>query len=283
MNSKEIVFLNDDYIDYDKAFIHIEDRGFQLGDGIYEVILFENNKLIDFENHIDRLFSSAQKIDLKINKTIAEFKEIFLELLRKNNQKIGAIYIQITRGQGRRIQNIPNDYQETINIITKPYRVIEKSQLENGFSAITHEDIRWGRCDIKSISLLANTTLKEKAHSQGHAETILIKDDIVTEGSFSNVFIVNNDDEIITKNSDNRILTGITRNRIIKLAQKNNLKIIEKEFSKEDLLNAREVFVTSSTLKIRPINKIDNIIIGSGKAGEITKKLIKIYNDFVNQ
>ena len=280
MTTKQIIFLNNEYIDYEKAFIHIENRGFQLGDGIYEVVLYENNRLIDFDGHIQRLFRSADRINLKIEQNAEQFKEIFLNLLQKNQQKIGAIYIQITRGDGPRIQNMPDTYQPTVIIITKPYKAIKKQDLDNGFSAITHEDIRWHNCDIKSISLLANTTLKQKAHSQNCTEAILIRDNIITEGSFSNVFIIKNE-EIITKGADKRILKGITRDRIIKLAQENKIKVTQREFSREELLDADEVFVTSSTLKIRPITTIDNVKIGSGKTGKITQKLIKIYKNFI--
>lgn len=280
MPNEKTIFLNDEYLPYDKAFIHIEDRGFQLADGVYEVILYENNKLIDFEPHIDRLFRSAREIDLKINKTKEEFKEIFLKLFKENNLKSGYIYLQATRGSSPRSQVIPKNYNTTINAIANPYKNIDKEDLMNGFKAITHDDIRWKRCDIKSISLLASTMVKDKANNENAAEAILIRDGFVTEGSFSNVFIVNDKNQLITRPADNLILQGITRNRIISLAQENNIEVIEKKFTKETLLNAKEVFVTSSTLKIRPISKIDDQKIGSGTAGDIAKNLISLYNNY---
>lgn len=276
-----VVFLNDQFLDHDKAFINIGDRGFQFGDGIYEVILFENNKLIDFDDHIKRLFTSAAKIDLKIDKTAKEFQKIFLELFAKNNLKSGSVYLQITRGASpMRIQDFPDNYQITINAIANKTKDIAQADLENGMKAITAQDIRWNRCDIKSISLLGATMLKEKAKKAQSVEAILLKDGFVTEGSFSNVFIVNNNNQIITRNADEKILEGITRNRIIILAKENNLEIIERKFDESELLNANEVFLTSSTLKIRPISKINNQIIGSGQSGEVSKKLIKIYNNY---
>jgi D-alanine transaminase len=280
MTSK-IVYLNNQFINYEDAYVHIEDRGFQLADGIYEVILFENNKLIDFDNHINRLFRSAQEIDLKIEQTSAYFKEIILKLFKENNLNSGSVYLQITRGKNPRSQTLPKTYNSTVNAIVNPLKVIDEKSLSIGFKAITHEDIRWKRCDIKSIALLASTMLKQKAEDKGAIEAILIKDGIVTEGSFCNVFIVNNKQQIITRESGNHILKGITRDRIIQLAKQEGLEIIEGKFSEAELLSAKEVFLTSSTLKVRPINKINDTIVGNEKAGEITKKLIKLYANFI--
>ncbi len=279
MNSKTI-FLNDKFLPYEQAFVHIEDRGFQLGDGIYEVILFVNNKLIDFNDHIERLFRSAKEISLKIDKTIQDFKDISLELFQKNNLNSGSIYIQVTRGKNPRNQNFPKNYTTTINAVVSPLKEVNQESLINGSKAITHDDIRWGRCDIKSICLLAGTMIKNKATNQNAAEAILIKDGFITEGSFSNVFIVNNKNQIITREASNQILKGITRTRIISLAKQNNFEVIESRFNKKELLNAKEVFVTSSTLKIRPINQIDDKIIGNGKTGVISKKLIELYDSY---
>jgi len=278
--SKKIVFLNDEFLAYDKAFIHIEDRGFQLADGVYEVILYQNNKLVDFDEHIERLFRSAKEINLKINKSKIEFKEIFLKLFAENNLDSGYIYLQVTRGKHPRIQTQPKDYNPTINAIANPLKIIDQKDLENGFKAITHDDIRWKRCNIKSIALLPSTLLKEKAENENAIEAILTRDGFVTEGSFCNVFIVNDKKQLITRPADNYILEGITRNRVIDLAKKNNIEVIEKKFTKEELLKAKEVFLTSSTLKIRPISKIDDNVISNGKAGEIAQKLIELYNNY---
>lgn len=275
------VFLNDKFVAYKNAFVHIEDRGFQFGDGIYEVVLFENNKLIDFDNHIKRLFRSAGELNLKIEKTAKDFEDIFLKLFAKNKLTSGYVYLQITRGTHSRIQTFPKNCQTTINAIVRPLKIIDQKTWKSGFKVITHEDIRWKRCDIKSIALLASTMMREKAEDQNACEAVLIRDGFVTEGSFSNVFIVNDKNQLITREAGNYILQGITRNRVISLAKENGIEIIEEKFNKEDLLNAKEVFLTSSTLKIRPVSQIDDHKIGDNKIGEITKKLHELYENYL--
>lgn len=274
------VFLNDKFVPYKEAFVHIEDRGFQLADGVYEVILFQNNKLIDFKPHMDRLYRSAGELDLKIDKKREEFEKIFLKLFKNNNLDFGSIYVQVTRGSHPRIPSFPKKYHATINAISRSEIKLQENDIKNGFKAITHDDIRWKRCDIKSVSLLASTMLNEKAKNSGAAEAILIRDGFVTEGSFSNVFIINNQNQLITRPPSNYILQGITRNKVLDLAKNNTIEVIEEKFTKEDLLNAKEVFLTSSTLKIRPITQIDDNIIGSGKEGDITQKIRSLYENF---
>ncbi len=281
MTSKTI-FLNDQFLPYEKAFIHIEDRGFQFGDGIYEVILFENNQLIDFDNHIKRLFRSLNEINLKIEKTPQDLKGIFLKLFDENNLTSGSVYVQITRGTNPRNYNFPKNYQPTINAIVNPLNIISQNDPNKGFKAITHEDIRWKRCDIKSVALLANTMLKEKATNQDACEVILVRDNFVTEGSFSSVFIVNDRNQLITRQPDDYILKGVTRDRIIDLAQKSGIEVIENKFTIEEFFKVKEVFLTSSVLKIRPINQVNDKVIGNGKVGDITKQLMSLYANYCN-
>ena len=276
-----ISFLNDKFLPHDQAYVHIEDRGFQLADGIYEVILFNNKKLIDADLHLERLNRSASELELRFNKSNQELKEIILELFKRNDLDDGFVYLQITRGASPRNQAFPENYNATIVATVSPSKEVKEEDLEKGFSAITYPDIRWGRCDIKSISLLAGTLAKQKATTENATEAILIKDNFVTEGSFSNVFIIDSFNKLITRNIDNNILSGITRNRVISLAKEHDIKVEERKFSKEELLAANEVFVTSSTLLIRPISKIDNRVIGDGKCRTITKKLIELYKDFI--
>ena len=277
-----ISFLNDKFLPHTECFVHIEDRGLQFADGIYEVILFYNGKLIDGDAHIDRLFRSLKEIDLKFERNKEEIKAIILELFKKNNLENGSVYLQITRGQNPRMQAFPAHYIPTLIITASPFKPLTPEQLQTGFSAITHPDIRWGRCDIKSVGLLASSIARQKAESEGFSDAILIQDNYVTECSFSNVFIVDNSGNIITRNTDNNILAGITRNRVIALAKSNNISVYERKFVKEELLEAREVFATSTTLFVRPIVKIDNKDISLAKVGDVTKKLINLYQTFLN-
>jgi len=277
-----ISFLNDKFLPHEECFVHIEDRGLQFADGIYEVIFFYNGKLIDGDAHIKRLFRSLNEIDLKFDKNKEEIEAIILELFKKNNLETGSVYLQITRGKNPRMQAFPTNYTPTVIATVSPFKPLSKEQLETGFSVITHPDIRWGRCDIKSVGLLASSMARQKAEVTGFADAILIRDNYVTECTFSNIFIIDNQNNIVTHNANNNILSGITRRRIIELAKSNNIKVQERKFSKEELFLAKEVFSTSTTLFVRPIVKIDNKNIGSGKVGNITKKLIDSYQLFLN-
>lgn len=277
-----ISFLNDQFLPHDKCLVHIEDRGFQFADGVYEVILFRNNKLIDCEEHLNRLFRSLNSLEIQISKSKEELRNIALQLFAKNNLADGSFYLQITRGVYPRSPLISKEFSPTISATVSALKEMNLSP-ESGIKTITYPDIRWARCDIKSISLIAGSIAKQRAVDAGAEDAILIRDGFVTEGSFSNVFIVDAENNLVTRNADNHILQGITRDRIIDLAKKAGIKILEKSFSKQELLQAREVFLTSSTLMVRPVFEIDGQKISNGKTGEITKKLITLYNQYLGQ
>lgn len=276
-----IIYLNGEFKQYQEALIHIEDRGMEFADGVYEVILLHNGQLIDNQPHIQRLFRSLNELNIAINLTEDDINDIILELISKNKKNNAAIYLQITRGFNERSQLIEKNLKATIFAKIIPINR-NITQIPQAISVITTEDIRWKRCDIKSISLIAGSMAKQKAVDLGFDDAIFIKDSMVTEASFANVFIVDDNNNLITRFIDNSILNGITRKRIIDLAQKNNINIIEKSFSYSELLNSKEVFVTSATLLVRPVNKIDDKIISNGKIGNITQKLHNLYQDFIN-
>ena len=281
-----ISFINGKFLPHSQCFVHIEDRGFQLADGIYEVILLKNNKLIDLEWHLARLFRSLGELKIKFDYSKENLQEIIEELFKQNHLSEGSVYLQITRGNAPRQQNFPQKYVPTITATVSPLVEIKPEILENGLSVITHPDIRWQRCDIKSISLLASSWIRNKANILGADDAILVRDGYVSEATFANVFMVDKNDNLITRNADNFILCGITRNRIIELAKNNNIAVIEKKFSVDEMLEAKEVFLSSSTLLIRPISKIDQQIIGTGldkeKAKKISLKLLSLYKKFIN-
>jgi D-alanine transaminase len=254
----------------------------QFADGVYEVILFYKNKLIDNEWHLDRLFRSLGEINIKLDLSYEKLSNICLELCKRNNLQDASIYIQITRGATSRNQLIPVGLNPTIIVTVSPIKLTASDELEKGYSAITLEDIRWQRCDIKSISLLASSLTKQKAIDMGYSEAIFIRNNIVTECSFSNLFIVDNNNNLVTKNLDNQVLAGITRRRIIALAKEIGIAVIERSFSSEELIKSKEAFATSTTLLIRPLTKINDTIISNGKCGQITRRLIDKYQQFLN-
>tara|TARA_Y100000590_G_scaffold324783_1_gene368390 strand:+ start:1147 stop:1986 length:840 start_codon:yes stop_codon:yes gene_type:complete len=266
------VYLNNRYVNFKDAKIHIEDRGFQFSDSVYEVIKVINCKLLDIEFHLSRLKYSTDELNFnfKINKP--SLKKIFLSLVKKNELKNGIIYLQITRG----IQPREHAYKKNLkpNIII--YTAKKKFNLPNknykGYKAITYPDIRWGRPDIKTTSLLANILAATEASKQGAYETILVKGKKVTEGTHSNVWIVK-DKKIITHPTNKEILKGVTRTVLKNMIISLNLKLIEREFSIKELFKSEEVFITSSGSLVTPITQIDKIKINKGKIGAITKFL----------
>jgi D-alanine transaminase len=276
-----ISFLNGQFIDHSQAFVHIEDRGFQFADAVYEVVLFANKKLVDFKPHFERLIRSLNEINIKHNIKIAEIEKIALELFAKNAMENGSVYMQITRGQANRMPWLPKDIEPSIIMTVSPAKVLSDEEFENGASMMTHEDIRWQRCDIKTVGLLAQTLINQKAKDLGFDDALFVRNGIVTEATYSNFFIVDENDALITRAADNLILQGITRNRIIDLALKNGIKVLEKNFGVDEVLKAKEAFTSSSTLMLRPITKLDGKQIGKGKAGEITKKISELYKQFI--
>ncbi len=276
-----ISYVNGKFIDHEQTAIHIEDRGFQFADGVYEVILFHNQKLVDFDWHMERLNRSLREIGISFAYEKTDLRQAFLMLFEKNHLSEGFVYLQITRGVAPRIQICPDGLKPTVVATVSKSKKISDDEFNAGFSAITHPDIRWLRCDIKSIGLLGSAMARHKAEGVGAAEAVLHRDGEVTEGSFSNIFIVNKSGDLQTHPANNLILCGITRNRIIELAKQNNIKTKEREFSLEELYSAREVFLSSSTLMLRPIVRIDDKKIGDGKVGILTKKLNQWYKEFV--
>ena len=266
------VYLNNKYVNYKDAKIHIEDRGFQFSDSVYEVIKVINGKLLDIEFHLSRLKYSTSELNFnfKINKP--SLKNIFLSLLKKNQLKNGIIYLQITRGIQPREHAYKKNLKPNIIIYTakKKFNLPDKNY--KGYKAITYPDIRWGRPDIKTTSLLANILAATEASKQGAYETILVKGKKVTEAAHSNVWIVRGK-KIITHPANKEILKGVTRTVLKKIINSLNLKLIEREFSIKELMKAEEVFITSSGSLVTPITQVDKIKINKGKIGVITKSL----------
>ena len=275
-----ISYLNGEFLPHEKCFVHIEDRGFQFADGAYEVTLFKNGKLIDGEAHLARFFRSLNELKIEHNFTAEALKEIQLELFLRNKMLDGACYLNVTRGATNRTPWCPKGIAPTINATVSLAKKVSTEEFEKGFTAMTHEDIRWSRCDIKTVALLASTLMNQNAKDLGFNDVIFVRDGFITEASFANAFIVDAHDTLITRAADNFILRGITRDRLIELAKKNGIKVEERKFTKNELMTAKEVFLTSSSLILRPIVKVDEAVIADGKAGKIAKLLTGFYNEF---
>ena len=275
------VYLNNKYVNFKDAKIHIEDRGFQFSDSVYEVIKILNNKIIDLDFHIRRLKYSTKELNfnIRINKKL--LTEIFIIIVKKNKLSNGIIYLQITRGLQPREHAYKKNLKPNIIIYTAKKKFNLPNKNYKGYKAITYPDIRWGRPDIKTTSLLANILAATEASKKGAYETIFFKGKKITEAAHSNVWIIKND-KIITHPANREILKGVTRTVLINIIKTQGLKLIEKEFSLNELLKSDEVFITSSGSLVTPITKVDTIKINKGKIGPITKFLALNFYKSIN-
>ena len=267
-----LVYLNNKYIPFKDAKIPIEDRGFQFSDSVYEVVKIINKKMLDFDFHMRRLKYSTSELNFNFKVNSKLLKKIFQNLIIKNKLSNGIIYLQITRG----VQSREHAYKKNLKPNVIVYTAKKKFNLPNknykGFKAITYPDIRWGRPDIKTTSLLANIIAATEASKKGAYETILVKGKKITEAAHSNVWIVKGN-KIITHPANKEILKGVTRTVLINIILSAGLKLIEKEFSLKELYKSDEVFITSSGSLVTPITQIDSIKINNKKIGKITKTL----------
>ena len=273
-----ISYVNGLYCNIQEAKININDRGYHFGDAVYEVILYNNGIFYDYDGHIKRLFNSLKLINIKFHLSAQQLKIIVKNLFRLNRVNFGSIYIQVSRGVADRNHSY-------FGLNSKPVLTMIVSKKKNnisddikGVKAITMVDNRWSRPDIKTTQLLPNVLAKTYANKKNAYEGIFIDHEgYVTEGSSSNIWIINKNDEILTREIDGKILSGITRKTISQFAKNNNFKMLEKKFTKDEMLNSREVFLTSASSFVTPIIEIDNIKIGNGMIGKTSIELRNLY------
>lgn len=275
------VLYHDQIIQNGTIAVDIEDRGYLFGDGIYEVVLVYNRKPFALNEHFERFMQSAAKLELAMPYDLQTFKDLTQQLITKNNIENGMVYIQMTRGVAPRNHLYEREMQSVVTGFTKSVSLdtIAAAQ-SNGIHTYLTDDIRWLRCDIKSLNLLGNVMAKRKAADFDCQEAIQHRDGTVTEGSSSNVFIVKNG-TLQTHPANNFILNGITRQIVLKIADKLQIPVLEKPFTVEELLQAEEVFITSTTMEITPVTKLK----GSGEQtyqiGSVTKQLQKEFKEQV--
>ena len=274
-----IVFLNDEFKNAETAKISVLDRGFLLGDGVYEVIPAYSGVLFRLEEHLNRLQQSLDAIRLHNPHSFSQWKTILDNLVKKNNHKDSSVYLQVTRGVAVRDHAFPGDVTPTVFAMINKIAPLSAEYYENGVSAITLDDNRWSRCNIKAISLLPNVLLRQQAVDQGVAEAILIRDGLVTEGAASNVFAVI-DGKLFTPPKSEHLLPGITRDLVMEMAQQHGIPNAEDEISLAQLQAADEIWLTSSTKEILPVTQLDKKPVGSGKPGDMWCRMSKIYGHF---
>ena len=281
MSNSEAVYLNGNYSPKNQTKLSILDRGFLFGDGVYELIPIYNKHIFYIENHLNRLKSSLELIN--IDSSIVdddEFTKIIKSLISLNSYVNHHIYIHISRGVDKKRNHIyTKESEPTILIMGENYQPFDKKTIKSGKSAIIEEDYRWLKSNIKSTSLLANVLIKNKAFTNDAYEALLLRDDYLTEGSASNVFIVDNG-VIKTPKLSNKLLPGITRKFLTDLIEENSLKFEECDISKDALLTSDEIFCSSSTNPVVPITQVDNISI-SNNAGPVSMELYEHSQQFI--
>jgi D-alanine transaminase len=265
----ETIYLNGKLIPKSEAAVSPEDRGFNFADGIYEVIKYYGGRPFRYADHMERLQRSLREVRIDFD-GLDQLEGVFQALLEQNglaDQEAG-VYLQITRGSHTRIHQFPEKIIPTVYATVFPF-ASKRDQLENGVKVITTEDIRWLRCDIKSISLLPNVLAAEKAHEQNAAEAIFIRNGMVTEGSHSSFMAVKNG-AVYTHPDSNLILPGITKIVIREICKANHISLIEEGIPASELANMDEMMIVGTGSEVTPVVQIDEIPVGNGKPGPVT-------------
>jgi D-alanine transaminase len=267
-----IACVNGRFLPIGRAVVSIEDRGFQFGDGVYEVVRSYNGRLFRLDAHLDRLEQSAHGIRLPIRYSRAYWRRLITRAYEMSRFPDAKVYLQVTRGPAPREHRFPAVVRPTVVITVRRLDPLPESVRRRGVSAITVPDLRWGRCDVKSLNLLANVLAREEARAAGVFEAILVRDGLVTEGAISNCFAVVGG-AVITSPTDPSILPGITRAVTLELVRREGLSLEERALTVEEYRRADEVFLTGTTIEIVPVVSLDGAKVGSGGPGAVARTL----------
>ena len=270
----ETAFVNGRFLPLADASVSIEDRGFQFGDGVYEVIRTYRGRPFMLQAHLARLNRSAEAIGLRQPYSLERWTGYMDEGLCLAAFTESKIYVQVTRGVAPRDHAYAPQLEPTVVMTIRELHPLPQAVQTAGVNAMTLDDVRWGRCDIKSLNLLPNVLARQQAMEAGVFEAILVRNGEVTEGSVSNVIIVGNR-TLMTAPEGPRILSGVTREVVLRLARQEGLEVHEQYPSRENLFGASEVFLTGTTVEVLPVVRIDGKPIGSGEPGPVTRQLAK--------
>ena len=275
-------YVNGRYVPHRAAAVHIEDRGYQFADGVYEVAPVVRGILVDEGPHLDRLERSLRELRIPMPMSRAALKLISRELMRRNGLTNGFLYMQVTRGVAPRDHKFPKVSKPALVMTTRQSKPHSAELLARGLAVITIPDQRWDRCDIKSVSLLPNVLGKQEAVDAEAQEAWMVdRDGMITEGTSTNAWIVTEDNCLVTRDTSNAILGGITRMSLLALVRAEGVAVEERPFSLEEVQNAREAFLTSSTNFVMAVTRIDGKPVGNGHPGLLTGKLREHYMSYV--
>jgi Branched-chain amino acid aminotransferase/4-amino-4-deoxychorismate lyase len=274
-----VAYVNGTYRPHGQAVVHIEDRGFQFADGVYEVWSVFDGRLADFAGHMTRLKRSLTELQIDIPMSDAALGRVLAETIRRNRVRDGLVYLQVTRGTAPRDHAFPRDAAPSVVVTAKSIDLAKGQALAGkGAAGVTRPDIRWGRCDIKTVGLLPNVLAKQAARESGAYECLMYDEmGLVTEGSSTNAWIVDENGKLRTRDTQANILKGITRTALLKLIEEEGLELEERAFTVDEAKRAREVFVTAASSFVMPLVSLDGTRIGDGAPGPVATRLRELY------
>jgi D-alanine transaminase len=276
-----IAYVNGRYVPFTDAKVHVEDRGYQFGDGVYEVCEVRGGRLIDERRHVERLQRSLGELRIRMPMSTRALSVILHEVVARNRIRYGIVYLQVTRGVARRDHAFPAAQIEPSVVVTARAlnRLRNEALAEQGIAVITVPDNRWSRVDIKTIGLLPNVLARQAAIEQGARDAWFVsKDGMVTEASSANAWIVTAAGKLVTRHADHGILRGITRTVLFDAIKANGLLVEERAFSLEEAHKASEAFITSASQIVLPVVRIDGRAVGDGKPGPVAIALRRAYH-----
>jgi D-alanine transaminase len=273
-----IAYVNGRYVRTDEAAVHVEDRGYQFADGVYEVVAVTGGALVDEVPHMARLDRSLRELEIAWPVSQGALRHIVREVVRRNGLTDGMMYLQITRGVAPRDHAFPANVRPALVVTAKRLAPQRPEFVEHGVGVITIPDQRWQRCDIKSVSLLPNVLGKQRAKRAGAFEAWQVAENgTVTEGTSTNAWIIDRNGAVVTHPADNAILDGITRQAVLRVARESGMKVVERPFTLDEALSAREAFLTSTTAAVLSVVTVDGRPIGNGAPGSTTLDLRERY------
>jgi D-alanine transaminase len=276
-----IAYVNGQYVRHAEAAVHVEDRGYQFADGVYEVCEVWQGKLVDVPRHLDRLGRSLSELRIEWPMSRAAVEFVLHQVVRRNRVRNGLVYIQVTRGVSKRDHFFPpEDVAPSIVVTARASNPAAAAAVAaQGIAVVSYPENRWPRVDIKTVALLPNVLAKQNAKENGGKEAWYVdKDGFVTEGGSTNAWIVTKDGALVTRPADSGILRGITRAVVLDIIQKEGLIFEERPFSLEEAFDAKEAFVTAATSVVMPVTRVDGRMIGNGHPGSVATRLREVFH-----
>lgn len=268
----DVGFLNGRFMPLDQLMVPVEDRGYQFGDGVYEVIRTYRGQPFQTEAHLSRLDRSASAIELPSPYRADQWRAWIHEGIQRAGYPESKIYIQLTRGVAPRDHAFPPQAVPTAVMTVRQMFELNPTMRSGGVEVMTLDDLRWARCDIKSLNLLGNVMARQRAKTTGAFEAVFVREGVITEGAVSNVMVVRKG-VVITAPEDHRILAGVTRRLVLDLARKHGLPVEEQAISVEEFRQADEIFLTGTTVEVLPVVRVDGAAIKGGRPGPLTVRL----------